>query len=98
MRLQQAVKPSREMIEKWINQNVLAGKTDEELEGTLFVYGNEAHSLIKTPSGEWAIEPQEVKQVVIFRKEETEPVNMCRACGQDYTSFKEAIQCCAFLD
>ena len=99
MRLKQAVKRSREMIDKWINQHVLAGKMKEELEGTLFVYGNEVHKLTKTSSEDWVIERQEVSQVVVFRKEEvTEPINMCRACGQDYESFKEAIQCCADLD
>jgi len=99
MRLQQAVNSLREMVEKWINQHMLAGKMEEELEGTLFVYGNEVHSLMKTSSGDWAIKPQEVTQVVVFRKDEvTEPINMCRACGQDYESFKEAIQCCADLD
>ena len=99
MRLRQAVQHSREMIERWINQHVLDGKTNDELEGTLFVYGNEVHSLTKTASGNWTVEPQEVKQVVVFRKEEEpESVNMCRACGQDYTSFKESIQCCAYLE
>lgn len=99
MRLQQSETPGKEMIERWINQNVVVGKSSEELEKTLFVYGNEAHSLSKTSSGEWVIEPQEVTQVVVFRKEEkVEQINMCRACGLDYSSFKEAIQCCAYLE
>ncbi|WP_075618296.1 hypothetical protein [Paenisporosarcina indica] len=99
MRLRQAVQHSRELIERWINQHVLNGKTNDELEGTLFVYGNEVHSLLKTSAGDWVLEPQDVPQVVVFRKEEeSEPINMCCACGQDYASFKDSIQCCAYLD
>jgi hypothetical protein len=101
MRIRQVVTQSKEMIERWINQHMLAGKPHEELDGTLFVYGNEVHSLRKSSSGDWMIEPHEASQVIVFRKEddtETEPVNMCRACGLDYSSYKEAIQCCAYLD
>lgn len=99
MRFKQVANHSKEMIERWINQHIMGGKMNEQLDGTLFIYGDEVHRFSKTLSGDWVIEPQEVTQVVVFRKEEEpEQLNMCRACGQDYESFKEAIQCCAYLD
>lgn len=37
--------------------------------------------------------------VVLFHlKNERKPLNACLACGQEYESFKESIQCCAELD
>lgn len=99
MRMQHAVKAWREMIDRWIDQKVSAGKTSEELDGTLFIYGNDVYRLVKTSLGDLVIEPQEIAQVVVLRKEDVpEPLNMCRVCGLDYSSFKEAIQCCAYLD
>jgi hypothetical protein len=99
MHQQQSDMTSRELIENWIVQNISAGKLNEELEGTLFVCGNEAHSLTQTSSGELEIKSKEVSQVVLFNsKDEAKPVNMCLACGQDYSSFKESIQCCSDID
>ena len=100
MNTQQIETTSRELIEKWIVQNILVGKSNAELAGTFFVYGDETFSLRLTSMGGLEIAPEhEVSQVVVFRKkEEVQPVNICRACGIDYSSFKEAIECCADLD
>ncbi|TDL31802.1 hypothetical protein E2R51_11295 [Jeotgalibacillus sp. S-D1] len=99
MQIQQTQTTSRELIERWIVQKVLEGKTNQELEGTMFVYGNEAFKLQGTANGALDIKEQTVSEVVVFRKkDETEPANICRACGLDYSSFKEAIECCADVD
>ncbi|KIL49382.1 hypothetical protein [Jeotgalibacillus soli] len=89
----------KELIEKWIVQNVISGKTSQELSGTLFVYGDEAMTLTSTETGSLEIITEEVSNVVVFRKKnESDATNMCRACGVDHSTFKEALECCADID
>ena len=41
----------------------------------------------------------EMTPTVMFQsKKERKPLNICLACGQEFDSFKESIQCCADLD
>ncbi|TFE00014.1 hypothetical protein [Jeotgalibacillus sp. R-1-5s-1] len=90
---------NRELIEKWMTQQLLQGKRNEEMAGTLFVYGNEAHRLHHHPTGELEIVSEEITEVVVFRQPaETIPYNSCRACGMEHESFKAAIECCADVD
>ncbi|KIL52965.1 hypothetical protein [Jeotgalibacillus campisalis] len=99
MQIQQTQSTSRDLIERWIVQHVLEGRSNSELEGTMFVYGNEAYTLEQTSQGALSIIEYPVSNVVVFRKkEEADPANVCRACGLDYSSFKEAIECCADVD
>ncbi|MGD7044478.1 hypothetical protein [Jeotgalibacillus proteolyticus] len=99
MQIQQTQTTSRDLIERWIVQHVLEGRSNEELEGTMFVYGNEAYTLEQTSQGALSIKEHSVSKVIVFRKkEDADPANMCRACGLDYSSFKEAIECCADVD
>jgi len=99
MQTKQAETTSRELIERWIVQNILEGKSNDQLVGTMFVYGNEAFMLTQSSTGALEIVEQRSSQVIVFRKkEDAQPVNSCRACGTDYSSIKEAIECCADVD
>ncbi|PPA69221.1 hypothetical protein [Jeotgalibacillus proteolyticus] len=99
MQTHQKETTSRELIERWIVQQVLEGRSNQELSGTMFIYGDEAFELQETAIGSLEIKEQPAEQIVVFRKkEEMDPANVCRACGLDYSSFKEAIECCADVD
>jgi len=40
-----------------------------------------------------------VEEVVVFRKpEERDEENVCRCCGMEHSTFKAALECCAYLD
>lgn len=90
---------SRELIDRWMVQQLINGQTNEELSETLFVYGDEAATLRLNDNGSLRIEREPVKKVVAFRRaEEASTLNMCRACGMDHSSYKEALECCAHID
>lgn len=99
MQTQMTGTSNQELIEKWVTQQLMNGKTNREMDGTLFVYGNEAHRLHHHPTGEIEIVPEQISDVVVFRKrEERVELNHCRACGMEYDTFKDAIECCSDVD
>ncbi|HJV45071.1 MAG TPA: hypothetical protein VJ824_05005 [Bacillota bacterium] len=88
----------KDLVQKWVQQSRSHGKTDDQIIGTVFVYGDEMLTLEKAENGELVIESKKTP-VVIFRKlNELHKSNVCRACGTEYHSHKEAIQCCASED
>ncbi|EPD51482.1 hypothetical protein MHH33_16355 [Paenisporosarcina sp. FSL H8-0542] len=45
------------------------------------------------------INTNEITPTVMYQsKMDRKPLNICLACGQEFDSFKESIQCCADLD
>ncbi|WP_134701800.1 hypothetical protein [Ammoniphilus sp. YIM 78166] len=88
-----------DLVQKWIQQSFEQGKTEAELIDTTFVFGDEIMHLIRNQVGVLEVE-QKVGHVVIFRNREELGLNknMCRACGIEHGSYKEAIECCMEME
>lgn len=84
----------RELVERWILQNLTIGKTNEELLNTTFVYGDEILTLAANEQGNVEIETRHGKVVVFRQIDELDMTHTCRACGTEHQSHKEAIECC----
>ncbi|RWR14620.1 hypothetical protein [Siminovitchia fortis] len=85
----------RDFIEEWILEELIKGKTVEEMNGTTFVLGNELLTLKRNAEGSFDVEPLAAKEVVVIREEEKlEIENICSKCGMEHQTFKEVIQCC----
>ena len=90
---------SVELVDKWIQQNREHGATEEEMIDTTFVFGDEIMHLIRNENGALEVE-HKVGHVVIFRNRDELNINknMCRACGMEHSSYKEAIECCMEME
>ncbi len=88
-----------DLVQKWIEQNREQGKTEDEMIDTTFVFGDEIMHLIRSESGVLEVE-HKLGHVVVFRNRDelSFNMNMCRACGMEYASYKEAIECCMEME
>lgn len=89
----------RDLIEGWILEELIKGKTIEEMNGTTFVFGKELLTIKRNAEGSFDVEPLETKEVVFIKEEEQmETANMCNKCGMEHQTFKEVIQCCEDIE
>lgn len=97
MQANQSIK--KEMIQEWVTQNEIMGKTSDDMNGTTFVHGNELLMLKSNGRGGLEVEPLEVPEVIVFNKEyDASKMNICNACGMEHPTIKEVTECCAELD
>lgn len=83
-----------DLVNNWIHLNREHGKTDTEMAGTTFIFGNEVITLYQSVFGGLKMESKS-GPVVVFRQliEEIYP-NVCRACGMEHDNHKDAVVCC----
>ncbi|WP_142303536.1 hypothetical protein [Evansella halocellulosilytica] len=90
---------AEQLIDRWVKQKFRAGKTEEDLNETVFIYGDQLLHLATDEWGSMNVESKGVNDVVIFRLPEEPTVeNICRACGMEYDDEKAAMECCAYLE
>lgn len=91
---------SEQLIERWVVRRIVSGESTAALANTAFVYGNDLMRLVlDRADGSLQIMREPVEEVVIFRKsEDRDEENVCRCCGMEHSSFKAALECCAYLD
>lgn len=91
---------SEQLIERWVVRRIVAGESTTTLANTAFVYGNDLMRLVlDRTDGSLQIMKEPVEEVVVFRKpEDRDEENVCRSCGMEHTTFKSALECCAYLD
>lgn len=67
---------------------------------TAFVYGNDLMRLVlDRAGGSLQIMKEPIDEVVVFRKpEDRDEENVCRCYGMEHSTFKAALECCAYLD
>ncbi|RST75137.1 hypothetical protein D4T97_007715 [Siminovitchia acidinfaciens] len=89
----------RDFIDGWILEELIKGKTIEEMNGTTFVFGKELLTLKRNAEGSFDVEPLETKDIVIIQEEGKMRIeNMCDKCGTEHQTFKEVIQCCEDIE
>jgi|GEM_PF-1985907 len=87
-----------DLVNKWIQRNRSLGKTNDEMNGTIVVFGDGIYTISKTDSGELDVQLTR-GNVVIFRDmKELAAENECRACGMLHDTYKEAVECCMNMD
>ena len=91
---------SEQLIERWVVRRIVSGESIASLANTVFVYGNDLMRLVlDRTDGSLQIMKEPIDEVVIFRKpEERDEENVCRCCGMEHSTFKAALECCAYLD
>lgn len=89
---------AKELVQKWVEQQTGEGKTAEELQQTMFVYGDEVMEIEMDESRQLQIKEKQESDIVIFRKAEPEPGHICRCCSMEHDTHKDSLQCCAYLD
>ena len=91
---------SEQLIERWVVRRVISGESTATIANTAFVYGNELMRLVlDRTDGSLHITKEAVEEVVVFRQmDERDETNVCRCCGMEHSSFKAALECCAYLD
>ncbi|MGA9466445.1 MAG: hypothetical protein WBV10_02360 [Exiguobacterium marinum] len=91
---------SEQLIERWVVRRIVSGESTASLANTAFVYGNDLMRLVlDRTDGSLQIMKESIDEVVVFRKpEDPDEENVCRCCGMEHSSFKAALECCAYLD
>ncbi|WP_214798024.1 MULTISPECIES: hypothetical protein [unclassified Exiguobacterium] len=91
---------SEQLIERWVVRRIVSGESTASLANTAFVYGNDLMRLVlDRADGSLQIMKESIDEVVVFRKpEDPDEENVCRCCGMEHSSFKAALECCAYLD
>ncbi|WP_215144281.1 hypothetical protein [Exiguobacterium qingdaonense] len=91
---------SEQLIERWVVRRIVAGESTASLANTAFVYGNDLMRLVlDRTDGSLQITKEPIDEVVVFRKpEDRDEANICRCCGMEHSTFKAALECCAYLD
>lgn len=87
-----------ELVEKWVHQNRIHGKTNEQMAGTTFVFGDEVISLNLNESGILKIEYKQGPVIIFRQADHVNQPNVCRACGMEHLNYKDAIQCCTNIE
>lgn len=87
-----------DLVNKWIEENRELGLSDEDLDGTRFVYGDTLYTIKKTDNGHFHVDSTSGK-IVIFRDEkELNDEFTCRICGTQYENKIDTIRCCVNED
>lgn len=91
---------SEQLIECWVVRRIVSGESTASLANTAFVYGNDLMRLVlDRAGGSLQIMKEPINEVVVFRKpEDRDEENVCRCCGMEHSTFKAALECCAYLD
>lgn len=91
---------SEQLIECWVVRRIVSGESTASLANTAFVYGNDLMRLVlDRAGGSLQIMKEPIDEVVVFRKpEDRDEENVCRCCGMEHSTFKAALECCAYLD
>ena len=91
---------SEQLIECWVVRRIVSGESTASLVNTAFVYGNDLMRLVlDRAGGSLQIMKEPIDEVVVFRKpEDRDEENVCRCCGMEHSTFKAALECCAYLD
>ena len=91
---------SEQLIECWVVRRIVSGESTASLANTAFVYGNDLMRLVLDHAdGSLQIMKEPIDEVVVFRKpEDRDEENVCRCCGMEHSTFKAALECCAYLD
>ncbi|WP_026824609.1 MULTISPECIES: hypothetical protein [Exiguobacterium] len=91
---------SEQLIERWVVRRIVSGESTASLANTAFVYGNDLMRLVlDRADGSLQIMKESIDEVVVFRKpEDPDEENVCRCCGMEHSTFKAALECCAYLD
>lgn len=83
-----------ELVNKWIETNRGLGKSDEEMDGTRFVFGDTLYTIKKNGNGRFEIDSSPGKIVVFRDAREYSDELTCRICGTRYDNKIETIRCC----
>ncbi|UCZ53155.1 hypothetical protein LGQ02_20655 [Bacillus shivajii] len=93
------MRSAEKMIDRWVEQQLHFGKSVEDFNETMFVFGNQIFQLSTDGYGGFQTNKKEANNVVVFRlPEEKELGYVCRSCGLDHDDEKAVLECCAFLD
>ena len=91
---------SEQLIERWVVRRIVSGESTASLANTAFVYGNDLMRLVlDRADGSLQIMKESIDEVVVFRKpDDPDEENVSRCCGMEHSTFKAALECCAYLD
>ncbi|WP_214884483.1 MULTISPECIES: hypothetical protein [unclassified Exiguobacterium] len=91
---------SEQLIERWVVRRIVSGESTASLANTAFVYGNDLMRLVlDRADGSLQVMKESIDEVIVFRKpEDPDEENVCRCCGMEHSTFKAALECCAYLD
>lgn len=87
-----------QLVYKWIERNRQLGVSDDEMDGTRFVYGDTLYTIKKTGNGEFDVDHISGKIIVFRDEKELDDEYTCRICGTEYTSKIDTIRCCMNQD
>ncbi|MEW9672925.1 hypothetical protein [Ammoniphilus sp. 3BR4] len=96
--MQIAKATGKEFVERWILLNRGSGKTNDQMKGTTFVYGNEVLTLTSNERGDLEINSHQTNVIVFRQMIELDMRNICRACSMEHQSYKDAIECCVDIE
>ena len=83
-----------DLVHKWISKNENAGLTEEQMNGTTFVYGDSVYRIIKSEHGGMDVEHIQGKVVIFRDMKEMSDEFTCRICGTEFNNQRETILCC----
>jgi hypothetical protein len=87
-----------DLVNKWIERKKGLGMSDEEIDGTRFVFDDTLYTVKKVGEGKFDIDCSPGK-IIIFRDlKQFSDEYTCRICGTEYNNKIDTIRCCTNMD